>query len=411
MGKLVVAALAVALSVTAAGAQPLDRDARKCVTAIDKGLALQAKAQTKVARDCLKRGAAGALGAMPAVEACLGADAKGLLAKQRAGALEGEARSCLVGDLPAVAAPVLVGPYTPPANPGAFDPDTDEIYAETTIAAAPNAVTFALRDAFGDPLDAGVLGATANPAGAKCQASLAKAITGCAAAQRKAILTCKKKALASGASSAGALESGCLMTAGNPAAGVPDPKGTLALKCATAIAKTLTQHCVGQVPAALPGGCGTSADPAACLTHRVACRVCQEANSGSGLARDCDLFDDGLDNASCAATVPVCGNDLLDTPSEQCDDGNRADGDCCSATCQLDVTPCPTPRVVIDAPAHMPASRSPPRWTSLGHVEHVNVNDALLTLNGTAAHADARRPSPPRLPADRGASSTRPSPI
>jgi cysteine-rich repeat protein len=38
----------------------------------------------------------------------------------------------------------------------------------------------------------------------------------------------------------------------------------------------------------------------------------------------------------------LCGNGVIDV-NEQCDDGNFADGDCCSSTCQLDVvgTPCP----------------------------------------------------------------------
>src|SRR5205823_1172487 len=31
----------------------------------------------------------------------------------------------------------------------------------------------------------------------------------------------------------------------------------------------------------------------------------------------------------------VCGNGLLEA-SEQCDDGNRADGDCCSSACQFE---------------------------------------------------------------------------
>jgi cysteine-rich repeat protein len=39
--------------------------------------------------------------------------------------------------------------------------------------------------------------------------------------------------------------------------------------------------------------------------------------------------------------TPVCGNGYL-TLDEQCDDGNTADGDCCSATCQLEAagSPC-----------------------------------------------------------------------
>ncbi|MBI3769059.1 MAG: PQQ-dependent sugar dehydrogenase [Deltaproteobacteria bacterium] len=37
--------------------------------------------------------------------------------------------------------------------------------------------------------------------------------------------------------------------------------------------------------------------------------------------------------------VGTCGNGVRDT-GEQCDDGNSIGGDCCSATCQVEVTPC-----------------------------------------------------------------------
>jgi cysteine-rich repeat protein len=33
--------------------------------------------------------------------------------------------------------------------------------------------------------------------------------------------------------------------------------------------------------------------------------------------------------------APLCGNGVID-PGEQCDDGNRVDGDCCSASCQIE---------------------------------------------------------------------------
>ena len=32
----------------------------------------------------------------------------------------------------------------------------------------------------------------------------------------------------------------------------------------------------------------------------------------------------------------LCGNGSIDSPSEECDDGNSANGDCCSATCKLE---------------------------------------------------------------------------
>ncbi|MDX2170184.1 MAG: hypothetical protein SF182_24140 [Deltaproteobacteria bacterium] len=374
----VLAALLAALSAAPAGALPLDNGARRCAGAIDKGTAGLAKAAVSVELDCLKRAAKGELGAPPAVEACLTADAKGKLATQRLGALGGELGKCQAGALPAFAVPTLVGPYTAPASAAAFDPALNEIYAETTLAAMPAAAALLLRDAFGAPLDDGVLLGASNAAAARCQAKLARAITGCARAERQAVLTCRKKQLAGGAPDAANLAVACL---GSGNGGIPDPKGKLAKKCQAAIDAVLARDCSGQVAAALPGGCGASPTPGTCLVDRVDCRVCQEMNTAGGTARDCDRLDDGLDNSSCGTLVPVCGNDVLDAPAEQCDDGNALDGDCCSATCQLEVTPCPAPQVVIDTPAHGTFSQAA-QVTVSGHVSGVNANDAALTLNG-----------------------------
>ncbi len=45
-----------------------------------------------------------------------------------------------------------------------------------------------------------------------------------------------------------------------------------------------------------------------------------------------DFFGDG---ATFMLPTPVCGDGIVDG-SEQCDDGNTLDGDCCSSTCQFD---------------------------------------------------------------------------
>ncbi len=363
-----------------AAAQPLTKEARRCVKAVDKGTAALAKAQGSIGLDCFKQAAAGDLGAVPTVEACLAGDAKGRLAKGRELALSAEALRCSAPQLPGFGVPELSGPYLP-ASPVLFDPNVHEMYAETTLVAVPKATTLVLRDVFGDPLDAGALLSATNAAGAACQKRVAKAVTKCAGAQRKAVLSCKKKSLANGAVDAAALETTCMETNGNPASGLPDPKGKLAKACATAIGAVLTESCAGQVPAALPGACASAVDTAACVVDQIDCRVCQETNTASGLQRDCDLLDDGLDNASCGNTVPQCGNDIFDSPSEQCDDGNLVDGDCCSSTCQLEVTPCPAPSVVIDSPSHGSFTQAAQVIVS-GHVAAINVNDAALTING-----------------------------
>jgi cysteine-rich repeat protein len=257
-----------------------------------------------------------------------------------------------------------------------------EVFAEKTLAAVPEAVALSLRDAFGSPLDAGILLASANRDGAACQAGVAKVVTGCARAQRQAALSCAKKSLAQGTASSAALATACLMTAGDPATGIPDPTGKLVKACATAVDGLLARTCAGQVAAALPGVCGTAADPGDCLVGRAGCRVCQELDAMLGTARDGDLFDDGLDNTRCGDAVPVCGNGHPDAPPEQCDDGNQVDGDCCSASCPLESTPCPAPSVVIDTPAYGTFSQAA-QVTVDGHVDGVNRNDALLTINGT----------------------------
>jgi cysteine-rich repeat protein len=41
---------------------------------------------------------------------------------------------------------------------------------------------------------------------------------------------------------------------------------------------------------------------------------------------------------TCAPEVPVCGDTFVD-PREACEDGNRVDGDGCSASCELEATP------------------------------------------------------------------------
>lgn len=48
------------------------------------------------------------------------------------------------------------------------------------------------------------------------------------------------------------------------------------------------------------------------------------------------------ENIACRGNIrplPVCGNWETEYPEESCDDGNRIDGDGCSSSCQLEITP------------------------------------------------------------------------
>src|SRR6185295_6594491 len=68
--------------------------------------------------------------------------------------------------------------------------------------------------------------------------------------------------------------------------------------------------------------------------------ICQFEAPGS-LCGDGDVCNgqESCDGAgTCVPGMPIgciCGNNVID-PNEDCDDGNTVNGDCCSATCQLD---------------------------------------------------------------------------
>src|SRR5688572_8393360 len=59
---------------------------------------------------------------------------------------------------------------------------------------------------------------------------------------------------------------------------------------------------------------------------------------------------------ACASVAPssgfaACGDGILESPAEQCDDGNTDAGDCCAADCQYEqeATPCGLDDVCIKA--------------------------------------------------------------
>ena len=87
-------------------------------------------------------------------------------------------------------------------------------------------------------------------------------------------------------------------------------------------------------PAAFPPCNPADANAAAvCLNRESACQLCLLLNDVDGLARDCDLFDDGNGaNGSCGSE---CGDGVLQA-DESCDDGNSLDGDGCSAFCTVE---------------------------------------------------------------------------
>ena len=342
-------------------------------------------AQAGVISSCLKDAAKGTLGSPAAALACFNADGKGKVAKKQLVSIIKELKSCTPADLPGFAVPELAGPYVPPASPLEYDAALHEIYAETASASAIKAENTLLIDVLGNPLDDAVLVGAANAIGAKCQAAVTKQLLKCERTKRKEYNKCEKASLKNGLASEGLLESTCLMDGGNPASGQPDPKGLIDKQCEAKLASTVAKSCFGQnLDTVFPGECtGAGSGFAGCLVDRIDCRLCQQLNEINGLSRDCYLFDDGTANDSCREALPVCGDDILDLPSEQCDDGNSVGGDCCSSTCQFETTAaaCELPRVVITTPVNGVFSLAATANVT-GYVENVNLNNVTLTVNG-----------------------------
>lgn len=276
------------------GGLPLTKDQQKCAGALGKSFATLDAAVTKQITGCLQNNAKGKPLApddpsVDTVEECVIDDLKDGIAKAKAKAGEEYAKRCTGQD--------KQGADRLPPN-GATDPDT--------IAGAAMAKSAALvHDVFGADLDAGVLLTdAAGKEGSTCQRGVWKALTKCEATKVQAFLDCKNTGLGTG-TVAGAVDLvlACLTQGGDPATGQPDPKGKIAKACAGArggIPKALAA-CSGPAPAVLFPGCPGS-DPAACLDQRVECRVCRALVAAHALRRDCDRFDDGLANGSCAGT-------------------------------------------------------------------------------------------------------------
>jgi cysteine-rich repeat protein len=382
---VVLSGLFLAVATVPAGAQVQDAAQQKCAAAADLNADAVAWAQAGLINSCFRDAAKGSLGDPAAALACFNADGRGKVAMKGAVSIGKELKSCASGSLPSFGVPDLGGPYAPPAAAGDFDAGLHEIYAEITNATGVKTEKTLLIDVFGNPIDDAVLVGAVNSIGAKCQAAVTKQLLKCERTKRKEYNKCEKASLKNGLASESLLESTCLMTAGDPGTGQPDAKGLIDKQCEAKLSSTLTKSCFGQnLDAVFPGECtGSGTGLASCLVERIDCRLCQQLNAMNGLSRDCDLFDDGSANDSCRDALPVCGDDVLDLPSEQCDDGNTDNGDCCSSSCQFETTAaaCEQPRVVIQIPDNGIFTLAGSTAVT-GYVENVNLNNATLTVNG-----------------------------
>ena len=305
MAGIFAALVCVGLAAASANAQ-VEKADQTCIAAFNKGVRQVTKAQSKVIDKCLRDFSSGRLtGSTP--EDCVSSDPKGKVQK-------------------------------------AIDKNTTKIAAKCAAGLpgfGASLVATAFIEAVASPIDLthAVLGANLDTSliqsadGASCQARVNQALLKCEDRRLREYLKCQKTGLRNGAiTDAASMADTCL---GIGAAGQPDDKNRIALDCDTKLANALLQRCADvDIATAFPSCYATDvAGATACLERESACQLCQLLNETNGLARDCDLFDDGNGaNGSCGSECP----DGVVQADEGCDDGNGLELDGCSSFCTVE---------------------------------------------------------------------------
>ena len=262
----------LALPHAPAGAQPQSTPQQKCINELNKNLAKVAKTLGKHVCKCIQLGSRGALGGT--IEACIsntstfGSD-KVERAKQKT-IDKANARCSQVPGL------------------GPTDPDT-------VNAAATAKELDLIHGLFGQDLDTAIIDFAFDVDASGCQLAVAKAAKRCQDARLKVFNACKKAGLKDGSIGDVSELEACLGL---------DPAGRVAKACVDKLGDKITKKCADVALAdAFPGF-----DPNGSLRDYVddivECELCRALNAADSLARDCDLFDDGLGNSSCAGAPP-----------------------------------------------------------------------------------------------------------
>ncbi len=265
---------ALALAPTLVKAQALSRDQQLCTRAFDKDFAKTVGAHAKVVSSCMKNFAKGRL--VGSAQACLGSDSRGKFSAAKHKAARDYAQLCsgTGSDGGALLAPYGVG------LPG-----------RAALAASTLGAELAAR-MFGADLDLALVTGAADKATSRCQQSVAKDAGKCRKAKLKAYHRCKAKGLKGGSITGASGLEACIGD---------DAKGKVARACGanSRLAKDVTQRCAGvNLVQAFPA-C-TTPDLYTCVEREVECMACLAIDEADDLNRDCDLFDDGLANASCS---------------------------------------------------------------------------------------------------------------
>jgi len=254
-----------------AGAQFATPADRQCIEAVNLGARKVAAAGSKQIRACAGYSADGLLGPQSVADC-----AAALVQTPMTVALLKSEQKC--GGVPP-----SFGPPSLTAPPG--------------LAVAAGAAI--LEDLFGAPPEAALVD-VANVR--VCQSAMLKEMGRCLDARLSGFNRCKKEGLKRGFVRTNAeLQDTCLGTGAQQ----PDPSGgSIAKRCLAHPGTVIASKCVARgvaLASAFPG-CNTpsAATLGTCFDERIRCRVCGLLNAVDGLARDCDVFDDGNGNASCS---------------------------------------------------------------------------------------------------------------
>ena len=298
-GGLLVAALAV----PAQG--QIETAERNCIAAFTDGLAKVGKAHGKIVKTCTARFAQGSLvGETP--EQCIASDPKGRLAKAAVKAVGKIARKC-----------------------GGGFPSFGVSQVNLAVGRAVLTQYGLVHGSIGPNLDLNLIPVATV---ARCQARVTASVLRCQEIRQAEYAKCQKRGIKNGTiTDAASMAAECLGTGFEQQ---PDPRGRLAEHCGAKLIDTVALQCYGVDLTQAFASCNASNVPgvASCLSRGTACQLCRMLNDAGGLDRDCDHFDDGIDNGSCNAE---CGDGLVH-PEESCDDGNADSGDGCSDHCLVE---------------------------------------------------------------------------
>lgn len=279
----------VAFSVLGVWAQVQTSPQQACLNAVNKNGAAVAKTQGKETVGCVKAaGKAGPTGA----QTCLTADGKGKVAKAKGKTTAAETKSC----------------GTPPSF--------GYTSAATVNAAAQQASLDLTADVYGANLDAALVSCATDKAKCACQQKVSKDVEALAAVKLATFVGCKKTVLKAGASSAAVLAN-CVSDGGTVGSIAADSKGKIAKSIGKLNADIVKACDTPGVTGAFPGDCTALSGGAlgTCLDTQVECRVCQAINEMDGLFVNCDAFDNGVVDASCASgTGPTPSPTPTSTP-------------------------------------------------------------------------------------------------